>query len=103
MGIILLVLLLAIILGGLGFAIHVLWWIALAILVIWLLGFALRVGEGSDPEAAGTGGSWARVHSPRLIAGPASAPGALSCAHPGRPLYKARAGVVQDPVDGLLG
>ena len=48
MGIILLVLLLALILGGLGFAIHVLWWIALAVLVIWLLGFALRAGEGSS-------------------------------------------------------
>jgi membrane protein YdbS with pleckstrin-like domain len=46
MGIILLVLLLAIILGGLGFAVHVLWWIALAILVIWLIGFLVRVGEG---------------------------------------------------------
>jgi hypothetical protein len=38
-GIILLVLLLAIVLGGLGFAVHVLWWIALAVLVLWLLGF----------------------------------------------------------------
>lgn len=47
MGIILLVLLLAIILGGLGFAIHVLWWIALAVLVIWLAGFMLRAGEGA--------------------------------------------------------
>jgi hypothetical protein len=48
MGIILLVLLLAIILGGLGFAIHVLWWIALAVLVIWLIGFLVRVGEGGS-------------------------------------------------------
>jgi len=48
MGIILLVLLLAIILGGLGFAIHVLWWIALAVLVLWLLGFLVRVGEGGS-------------------------------------------------------
>lgn len=47
MGIILLVLLLAIILGGLGFAVHVLWWIALAVLVIWLIGFLARVGEGT--------------------------------------------------------
>jgi len=39
MAAILLVLLLAIILGGLGFAIHVLWWIALAVLVLWLIGF----------------------------------------------------------------
>jgi hypothetical protein len=41
------VLLLALILGGLGFAIHVLWWIALAVLVIWLLGFLFRAAEGS--------------------------------------------------------
>jgi hypothetical protein len=48
MAIILLVLLLAIILGGLGFAIHVLWWIALAVLVLWLIGFLVRVGEGTS-------------------------------------------------------
>jgi len=42
---ILLVLLLALILGGLGFAVHVLWWIALVVLVIWLLGFVLRAAE----------------------------------------------------------
>ena len=46
MGIILLVLLLAIVLGGLGFAIHVLWWIGLAVLVLWLLGFLVRGGHG---------------------------------------------------------
>jgi hypothetical protein len=44
---ILLVLLLALILGGLGFAIHIFWWIALIVLVIWILGFLVRVGEGS--------------------------------------------------------
>jgi hypothetical protein len=43
--IILLALLVVLILAGLGFAIHVLWWIALIALVIWLLGFVLRVGE----------------------------------------------------------
>jgi hypothetical protein len=48
MGIILLVLLLALILGGLGFAIHILWWIALIVLVIWLVGFLVRVGEGGS-------------------------------------------------------
>ena len=41
MVIILAVLLLALILGGLGFAVHVLWWIALIVLVLWLLGFFL--------------------------------------------------------------
>ena len=45
MALILLVLLLALILGGLGFAVHVLWWIALVVLVIWLLGFVLRAAE----------------------------------------------------------
>jgi hypothetical protein len=46
MALILLVLLLALLLGGLGFAIHILWWIALIVLVVWLLGFLIRVGEG---------------------------------------------------------
>ncbi|MFD6321599.1 hydrophobic protein [Streptomyces sp. NPDC058442] len=38
---ILLVLLLALVLFGAGFAVKVLWWIALAVLVVWLLGFFL--------------------------------------------------------------
>lgn len=42
---ILLILLLAIILAGLGFAIHLLWWIALIVLVVWLLGFLFRGGS----------------------------------------------------------
>jgi hypothetical protein len=46
--IILVVLLIALILGGLGFAIHILWWIALVVLALWLLGFLFR--------AAGSGG-----------------------------------------------
>jgi hypothetical protein len=45
MAIVLLALLVVLILGGLGFVIHVLWWVALVALVIWLLGFVLRVGE----------------------------------------------------------
>ncbi len=52
MMIILLVLLLAIILAGLGFAVHLLWWIALIVLAIWLIGFLFR--------AAGTAGSGRR-------------------------------------------
>ena len=47
MGAILLVLLLALVLGGLGFAMHVLWWIALVVLAIWLVGFFVRSVEGS--------------------------------------------------------
>jgi hypothetical protein len=46
MGAVLLVLLLALILGGLGFAVHVLWWIALIVLAIWLVGFFVRSAEG---------------------------------------------------------
>src|ERR1019366_5949658 len=45
MVLIIVVLLIVVILGGLGFALHVLWWVALAALVIWLLGFLLRAGE----------------------------------------------------------
>ena len=45
MFLILAVLLIALILGGLGFAIHVLWWIALIVLAIWLLGFLVRAAE----------------------------------------------------------
>jgi hypothetical protein len=47
MGVVLLVLLLAVVLGGLGFAVHVLWWIALAVLALWLIGFAFRGAEGA--------------------------------------------------------
>jgi hypothetical protein len=46
MTIALIVLLIALILGGLGFAVHVLWWIALAVFVIWLLGWVVGQGEG---------------------------------------------------------
>jgi hypothetical protein len=47
MGALLLVLLLAVVLGGLGFAAHVLWWIALIVLAIWLIGFFVRGAEGA--------------------------------------------------------
>ncbi|WP_236046332.1 hydrophobic protein [Streptacidiphilus fuscans] len=46
MGVVILVLLVALILGGVGFALHILWWVALAVLVLWLLGFVFRAGEG---------------------------------------------------------
>lgn len=45
MAVILVALLVILIVFGLGFAIHVLWWLALAALVLWVLGFFLRVGE----------------------------------------------------------
>ncbi len=44
MGVLLVVLLLALVLGGLGFAVHILWIAALVVLVLWLVGFA--VGRG---------------------------------------------------------
>lgn len=50
MFLILAVLLIALILGGLGFAVHVLWWIALIVLAIWLLGFLFRTAEGAGPR-----------------------------------------------------
>jgi len=43
--IIALILILAI-LGGLGFAVHVLWYVLLAALVLWLVGFFVRVAGG---------------------------------------------------------
>lgn len=42
----LLVLLLIALLFGFGFATHVLWWIAIAVLVLWVLGFLAR-GPGA--------------------------------------------------------
>ncbi|WP_037569088.1 hypothetical protein [Phaeacidiphilus oryzae] len=51
MGPLLLVLLLALILGGVGFAVHLLWWVALIVLVVWVVGFFAR-GSG--------GGRWYR-------------------------------------------
>jgi hypothetical protein len=47
MGVVLLVLLLALILGGAGFALHALWWIALIVLAVWLVGFLFRSGESA--------------------------------------------------------
>lgn len=39
-------LLLTVLLFGAGFALHVLWWIALATLVIWLIGLLFRPRGG---------------------------------------------------------
>jgi hypothetical protein len=44
------ILLLALILFGAGFAVHVLWWIALIVLALWLLGFLFRTAEGAGPR-----------------------------------------------------
>jgi hypothetical protein len=47
MGLLIAVLLLALILGGVGFAVHALWWIALILLVVWVIGFFVRGAEGA--------------------------------------------------------
>jgi hypothetical protein len=47
MRIILLVLLLAVILGAAGFALHLLWILALIVLAIWLVGFLFRAAESA--------------------------------------------------------
>jgi hypothetical protein len=47
MGLILLVLLLAVLLGAGGFALHFLWTIAVVVFVLWLIGFAFGRGLGS--------------------------------------------------------
>jgi hypothetical protein len=46
MGLILLVLLLALVLGGLGFAVHVLWIVAAVVFLFWLIGFG--IGRGAE-------------------------------------------------------
>jgi hypothetical protein len=50
-----LVLLLALILGGAGFALHALWIVAGIVLVVWLLGFVMR-----SATAGGGRGRWYR-------------------------------------------
>jgi hypothetical protein len=47
MGLILVVLLLAVIFAGLGFAMHALWFIAAILFVFWIVGFALGKGRKS--------------------------------------------------------
>ena len=37
-----LALLVVLIIAGAGFALHVLWWVAIAALVLWLIGFFVR-------------------------------------------------------------
>ena len=38
----LLALLIILIVAGVGFAVHVLWWVALAALIVWLIGLMFR-------------------------------------------------------------
>jgi hypothetical protein len=53
MAVLLIALLVVLILAGLGFVLHVLWWLAVIALVLWLLGFAFR-------SAGGRRGGWYR-------------------------------------------
>ncbi|MEV7087057.1 hydrophobic protein [Streptomyces sp. NPDC093085] len=55
MGPILLVLLLALILFGVGFAVKALWWLAVIVLIVWLLGFVIH-----PPTGGGQRGRWYR-------------------------------------------
>ena len=47
MAFILLFLLLVILFGAVGFAVHILWIVAVVLFVAWLIGFAFRRGEGA--------------------------------------------------------
>jgi hypothetical protein len=47
MGLVLLILLLALLFGGLGFVAHVFWILAVIFAIAWIAGFAFRSGEGS--------------------------------------------------------
>ena len=47
MALILLLLLVVLLFGGLGFAMHTLWIVACVLAVFWLAGFAFRSGEGA--------------------------------------------------------
>ncbi|BBA96419.1 hypothetical protein RVR_1705 [Actinacidiphila reveromycinica] len=51
----LVVLVLALLLFGAGFALHLLWWVAVIALVVWLLGFVMR-----GTHSSGRRGRWYR-------------------------------------------
>jgi hypothetical protein len=51
MGLILLLLLIVLLFGGLGFAVHLLWVVAVVLFVLWLVGFA--VGRGANAGSRG--------------------------------------------------
>jgi len=51
MGLILLVLLLALLFLGVGFAVHIFWLIAAVVFIAWLVGFGVARGEGAGGRA----------------------------------------------------
>jgi hypothetical protein len=55
MGLLLVALLVVLLLFGLGFALHVLWWIAIIALIVWLVGFVAR-----GTSSTGTRARWYR-------------------------------------------
>lgn len=48
MAVLIVALIVVLILFGLGFALHLLWWLAIAALILWLLGFVVRGAETSS-------------------------------------------------------
>ncbi|ADP78639.1 hypothetical protein [Pseudofrankia inefficax] len=55
MPLIIAILIVALLFGGLGFAVHALWIVALVVFVAWILGFVLRSGSST-----GSRGRWYR-------------------------------------------
>jgi hypothetical protein len=51
MGLIILVLLLALLFSGIGFAVHIFWFIAAVVFIAWLVGFGVARGEGAGGRA----------------------------------------------------
>jgi hypothetical protein len=47
MGALLLVFLVVLLLAGAGFAVHVLWWLAIIALIVWLAGFLFRGADSA--------------------------------------------------------
>jgi hypothetical protein len=45
MGLVVVILLLALLFGGLGFAVHALWIVALLLALVWIVGFLIGSGE----------------------------------------------------------
>jgi hypothetical protein len=51
MGIVIVLLLLALIFGGLGFAMHALWIVAVVFFIAWIVGFGLSRGRSKSARA----------------------------------------------------
>jgi hypothetical protein len=51
MVVLLAILLVVLLLGGLGFVLHVLWWVAIVLLVVWLVGLFMRRGTSTGTRS----------------------------------------------------